>query len=94
MHGQITGKKIKSSQIERDVLYLVSWIDSLADVASAEFGYDGLGRNTFRAAKASADITVAKYPFSTTAEFEAWLGGIVNAVKKRGVHAQRSSEKR
>jgi hypothetical protein len=81
MQGQITGKNIQSAQIERDVLFLVNWIALLAEAANALFGYDGVGRNTFRAAKATIQLSVTNYPFSTPAEFKAWLRRVV---RKRG----------
>lgn len=74
MHGQITGKKITSPEIEKDVRILIRWISALADGARAEFGYDGIGRNTYRAAKANANIAVGEFPFKTATEFKQWLG--------------------
>lgn len=76
MHGQATGQFIQSAQLERDVKHLIAWIEALASGADAAFGYDGLRRNTFREAKASSKIVIAKFPFTTNAEFAAWLKGI------------------
>ncbi len=76
MHGQATGLSIPSVQLERDVKWLVQWITELAAGADAAFGYDGLRRNTFRAAKASANIAVATYPFSSAATFGVWLRSV------------------
>lgn len=73
MHGQVTGLAITSRQLERDVLWLVDWIECLSAGAQAIFGYDGLRRKTFRAAKSTAIIAVEDFPFSTPAEFGAWL---------------------
>lgn len=73
MHGQATGQSIQSTQLEHDVKHLVSWIGDLASGADAEFGYDGLRRNTFREAKSNQNIAVANFPFSTNATFTQWL---------------------
>ena len=73
IHGQITGQGIKSSQLERDVRWIVDWISSLATAAESEFGYDGLKRNTYRSAKTTSKIAVANYPFQSPAELKAWL---------------------
>jgi hypothetical protein len=76
MHGQITGQIIKSPQLERDVLWVVEWVSCLAAAAENRFGYDGLKRNTYRAAKATTRIAVAEYPFQTSAELKLWLSGL------------------
>ena len=73
MHGQLTGQGIKSAQFERDVIYLVVWISAVARAADDAFGYDGLRRNTYVAAKASARLSVQSYPFSTPTELKTWL---------------------
>ena len=73
MHGQLTGRGIKSPQLEQDVIHIINWISAVAQAADATFGYDGLRRNTYVAAKASANIHVQNYPFSTTAELRTWL---------------------
>ena len=77
MHGQNTGEKIKSPTLERDVVYLVEWISLVAQAASTSFGYDGLKRNTFSAAKASTRTATEQYPFSTPSELTMWLGKLV-----------------
>lgn len=76
MHGQATGFAIQSNQLEYDVRWLVQWIAELGVGADSAFGYDGLRRNTFRAAKATANIAVAAYPFSSPATFGVWLRGL------------------
>jgi len=73
MHGQATGLSIQSAQLERDVKWLVAWVEALAAGAEAAFGYDGLRRKTFREAKASAKIVIAAYPFTSNATFGTWL---------------------
>jgi len=73
MHGQITGQGIKSPQLERDVLWIVDWVGSLASAAENAFGYDGLKRNTYTVARSTSTIAVGKYPFTTPAELETWL---------------------
>jgi len=73
-HGQVSGQGITSRQLERDVLWILDWMECLAVGASAAVGYDGIGRNTFRRAKASPKIVVNAYPFSTPAELKTWLG--------------------
>ncbi len=79
MHGQITGENISSNQIEKDVLVLVNWISLLAAGAQSRFGYDGIQRNTFRAAKAASNIAVSSFPFSNSTEFKTWLERVCNA---------------
>jgi hypothetical protein len=76
MHGQVTGLAIKQSQLQRDVQWLVQWIAALASGADAAFGYDGLRRNTFRVAKANANVAVAVYPFSSPGTFDKWLRNV------------------
>lgn len=73
MHGQHTGQAIKSPQLEQDVIHIINWISAVAQAADAAFGYDGLRRNTYVAAKASANLHVHNYPFSTPAELKEWL---------------------
>jgi hypothetical protein len=76
MHGQNTGKKLSSSVLERDVQHLIDWIASLAEVAGKAFGYDGLKRNTFSAAKKCTAPDLPGYPFSTVSELNVWLSKI------------------
>jgi hypothetical protein len=73
MHGQITGQRISSRTLERDVHILVDWIAALAAGASQSFGYDGISRNTYRAAKESSKIAISSYPFTNSDEFKIWL---------------------
>lgn len=73
MHGQITGQKIQSRALEKDVRTLVDWIAALAEGASQRFGYDGIKRNTYREAKKSSEIEVNSYPFTNPTEFKEWL---------------------
>lgn len=73
LHGQITGQGITSRQLQDDIGLLRTWIQAVARVCQREFGYDGVGRNTYRKAKSIAPSVVAKYPFSTAAEFKDWL---------------------
>ena len=76
MHGQATGLSIQSVQLERDVRYIIKWIEALAVGADTAFGYDGLRRNTFKAAKANSNIAVSAFPFNTEAAFGTWLRAI------------------
>jgi hypothetical protein len=73
MHGQVTGQKIQSRTLEKDVRTLVDWIAALAAGADQRFGYDGIKRNTYRAAKESSKIEVSSYPFNNSDEFKKWL---------------------
>ncbi|MEQ1912708.1 MAG: hypothetical protein ABMA15_28090 [Vicinamibacterales bacterium] len=73
MHGQVSGQNIKSHRLECDVILLVEWVNRLGEAAAAEFGYDGIGRNTFRAAKATARINVDQFPFESIEMFGPWL---------------------
>jgi len=74
LHGQHTGENIKSDALERDVILLVEWISALANASIPVFGYDGLKRNTFSAAKAAPVSVKGSYPFSTPSELKDWLG--------------------
>lgn len=73
MHGQITGQKISSYQIEKDVVILIDWVSALGSGAKQEFGYDGVQRNTFREAKSVSKVVVSNFPFSNATEFKEWL---------------------
>ena len=73
MHGQLTGQKISSPQLEQDVIHIINWISAVAKATDEHFGYDGLRRNTYAAAKASTTLHVKSYPFSTPAELKTWL---------------------
>jgi len=84
MHGQITGRGIKSPQLERDVLWIIEWIACLATAADSTFGYDGLKRNTYRAARSTSKISVGKYPFTTAAELKTWLSDLTKKCSKSG----------
>lgn len=73
MHGQHTGQGITSAQLERDVMHIINWISAVAEAADTTFGYDGLRRRTYVAAKTSANLHVQQYPFSNPTELKAWL---------------------
>jgi hypothetical protein len=88
IHGQMTGRGLSSDYLERDVIVMVDWIHSLGEAARNEYGYDGIGRNTYRHAKARGTQIVQKYPFKTSGEFEKWLKDLsktVNKAKANGV---------
>ena len=88
MHGQMTGLRLSCDHLERDVIVVVDWIHSFGEAARREYGYDGVGRNTYRHAKAGGTQIVQKYPFNTLEEFERWLKGLskkVNKAKANGV---------
>ena len=82
MHGQMTGRGLSSDYLERDVIVMVDWIHSLGESARGEYGYAGVGRNTYRHAKAGSTQIVQKYPFNTPEEFESWLKGLPKRVNK------------
>ncbi len=79
LHGQITGQNITSRQLERDVTILRDWISLLASSSSSKLGYNGVGRNTFRKAKAALPILKDRYPFENVQQFKQWLS---NAAKR------------
>jgi len=81
IHGQITGQNITSQQLERDVLWIVDWISTLADATDRQFGYDGLQRKTYRSAKSTAGIIVSQYPFDSPVEFKKWLSSLSSKTK-------------
>lgn len=72
MHGQISGQSIRSAQLERDLIWIIDWMRSLADGADQAFGYDGLRRNTFFHAKQQS-VVVQNFPFNDGKTFDAWL---------------------
>lgn len=84
IHGQVSSKNITSKQLERDVLWIVEWVDHLATGADHAYGYDGLKRNTFRNAKTVERIAVEKYPFTTPTELSAWLFCLAKKQKSGG----------
>ena len=73
MHGQHTGQAIQSAQLEKDVILLVHWVSTLADASESAYGYDGLERKTYRAAKGAKKVNIQSYPFTNPEEFNAWL---------------------
>ena len=73
MHGQHTGQGIQSTQLEKDVIHIINWISALAEAADTVYGYDGLKRKTYVAAKSSGNISVQDYPFSNPVELKKWL---------------------
>lgn len=73
IHGQISGLRIRSAQLERDVLLIIEWISSIAEGAEAAYGYDGIKRNTYPMAKSAIISAVAGYPFANVTEFKEWL---------------------
>ena len=73
MHGQLTGQGITSAKLEQDIIHIINWIFAVAQAADEAFGYDGLRRNTYIAAKASANLHVQNYPFTTPTELKTWL---------------------
>ena len=76
IHGQHAGQNIQSVQLESDVNHIINWISSLAEAADSAFGYDGLKRRTYVAAKASANVSVQLYPFSNPTELKKWLSSL------------------
>ena len=73
MHGQITGQRVSSPQIEKDVRLLVRWVGVLGDAAHAELGYDGIARNTYSRAQTTSHLNTAGYPFGSASEFKEWI---------------------
>lgn len=73
MHGQVTGRSIGSTELERCLEHVINWIATLAQAAQETFGYDGLGRNTFKIAKKTTPIHVQNYPFSNLDELKTWI---------------------
>jgi hypothetical protein len=71
-HGQLTGQSLNGVQLKADTERLIAWIEALAVAGTRTFGYDGLERNTKQVADLRKPQNV-RYPFRTTAEFEAWL---------------------
>ena len=82
MHGQITGKNIRSPQLERDVLWIVEWVASLATAGESAFGYDGLKRNTFSVARSGPKVARENYPFSTPDEFRECLSKLAKRARR------------
>jgi hypothetical protein len=72
-HGQITGQKITSRQLEKDTAILRGWISLLAVSSHRVLGYDGVARNTFQKAKSTSRALKQIYPFANVAEFRRWL---------------------
>ena len=58
------------------MIHIISWVTALANAAEVAFGYDGLKRNTYVAAKATANLHVQQYPFSTPAQLKTWLSSL------------------
>lgn len=73
MHGQITGQKLQSKQIEKDINLLRDWIIIVGNHFQKKYGYDGLGRNTFSMAKNITPKTIINYPFDTISKLEQWI---------------------
>jgi len=71
-HGQITGQKIRSVELERYVRTVVEWMSCLGEAAKRVYGYDGVQRNTFRQAKTVAQRGTS-YPFVDARTFGSWL---------------------
>ena len=82
VHGQMTGMKLTSDSLERDVIFMVDWLSVLGEAARKEYGYDGIGRNAFRHAKEAETTAVQNYPFNSTAEFGDWLKNLSKDVRK------------
>ena len=51
-------------------------LSTLAGAAERKFGYDGLKRNTYRNAKATPKIAIAKYPFASPTDLRRWLSDL------------------
>jgi hypothetical protein len=83
LHGQITGQRLKSQQLERDIGFLRTWIEKLAAAADEQLGYDGIGRNTFNKARLGRGPANMSYPFATIEGFQSWLTSTVNGSPKR-----------
>jgi hypothetical protein len=80
IHGQISGQKISSRELVRDVEWIIDWVSSLADGSQRVFGYDGLRRNTYSLAREASGIAGATYPFDSAAQLKAWLRTLNEAV--------------
>jgi hypothetical protein len=73
LHGQITGLRISSPQLERDGKLLRRWLTVVATSCETAIGYNGVGRNTFRKAKAGLHVGPSAYPWTEAASFRTWL---------------------
>jgi len=82
VHGQMTGLKLTSDSLERDVTLMVDWLSLLGNAARKEYGYDGIGRSAFRHAKEAETTAVQNYPFDSTTEFGDWLKKLSKDVRK------------
>lgn len=76
LHGLITGQKLSSKQLETDINILRNWIKVVAKYFEMNYGYDGLGRNTFKKAKSRAPI-LKSYPFNNLSDLETWINNNV-----------------
>lgn len=83
MHGQVTGLGLQASQLERDILWIVEWMDLLGQAAHENFGYDGIQRNTFIRAKAASSIAVNHYPFAGPDDFLSWLTKLTKRTRRK-----------
>ncbi|MGH7874633.1 MAG: hypothetical protein ACREQO_20780 [Candidatus Binatia bacterium] len=72
LHGKISGQKITSRQLERDIVFLRRWVESVAKSCDQVIGYNGIGRNTFRKAKEKQKITTQS-PYGSATDFKRWL---------------------
>jgi len=83
LHGQFTGQKIKSKQLEEDIGVLRRWVETLACSCACAIGYDGIGRDTFPKAKHPSVQSMQQYPFSDAAEFKRWLACQTKQAKQK-----------
>jgi hypothetical protein len=81
IHGQIRGQKVTSRQLEKDVIWIANWMSTLATSAADRLGYDGLQRNTYRAAKVASTLATNKYPFKDPAECGNGLSKLVRRTR-------------
>jgi hypothetical protein len=80
-HGQLTGNGLSREQLLAMVSNIRCWSSTLATSFLWEYGYDGFARNSFQKSKRPETFKEITWPFSSTQEYEGYLGELSKCKK-------------
>lgn len=74
-HGQLTDRGLSREDLFRHVDQIRTWCQHLADASTAEIGYDGFGRNSYRKALIPLQLRLT---ISSIANYDAFLDDVLS----------------
>ncbi len=77
LHGQLTGEKLTTEDLEAHVHTVLAWMFALAEAGLQRFGSSGLERDT-EALGCTQPVLFQNRPFASLAAFPGWLRSLSN----------------